>query len=117
MNINSCPQERSFAVLKLLDRRYSSLSSDLLNESARAMQNNLCPYLLSLDNSDDVLREARSSRSIEMERRRQQFEEFHRRDFEQTFNFDEWADAEETNDKDDDEEVAILSQALSSQGL
>ena len=83
------------------------------------MQNNLCPYLLSLDNSEDVLQEARDYRSTEMARRRKQFEELHQRDYEMTFNFDEWADAKETQEKDreNDEEIELLSQALSSQGL
>ena len=106
-------------MLKLLDRRFSGLSDDLLHETARAMQNGLCSYLLSLSNSNEVLETARGNRNIELERRRKQFEEIYERDFTETFNFDQWADSEDAgiNDQSDDEEVAILSQALSSQGL
>ena len=113
-------QERSFAVLKLLDRRFSSLSPDFLNETARAMQNSLGSYLLSLSCTDEVIESARSGRRAEMDRRRQQFEELHRRDFETTFNFDEYMDERPANEEatdDADDAINELSQALSSQGL
>ena len=103
-------------MLKLLDRRFSSLSGDLLNETARAMQNSLGSYLLSLDCSDEVIESARSRRNAEMDRRRQQFEDFHRRDFEETFNIDEYIEAEERVDEVE-EAIDQLSQALSSQGI
>ena len=102
-------KERSFAILKLLDKRFSSLSGDLLNETARAMQNHLCAYLLALEDSAMVLDTARRARKDVMERRRADLEELHRRDFLATFDFDEYNDRNEENN----DEVDHLSQSMS----
>ena len=105
-------------MLKLVDRRFVSMGDENLIQTARAMQNNLCPYLLSLEDSSELLNTARSSRRSELERRKAQMEEFHRRDFLATFNFDQLDDAETTQaDNDDVEDLSQAMSQLSSQSV
>lgn len=87
-----------------------SMSDETLIQTARAMQNNLCPYLLANDDSPELLNAARSSRRSELERRKLQMEEFHRRDFLETFNFDR---LDELESIEMDDEVDNLSQVMS----
>ena len=97
------------------------MRTDSRNETARAMVNHLCPWLLSHDETGQVAEEARSERAAGIERRIQRAEELHRLHFEETFDLDffedETDDIEDESDEEEVEDINILSQELGSQTL
>ena len=97
----------------------SSLSPEFRNQTARAMMNHLCPWLLSRDNTGEVTEEARSKRQEENARLVQRAEDLYRRQFEETFDVDYFEDEVEDIDtmEDDEDEIQVLSQGLGSQTL
>ena len=97
----------------------SSMSPEFRNQTARAMVNHLCPWLLSRDDTAEVTEEARSHRQEEQERLIARAEELYRREFEETFDVDYFEDEVDDIDSQDeeDDDVEILSQGLGSQTL
>ena len=96
------------------------MTPDSRNETAKAMVNNLCPWLLSHDETGQVVEDARSMRSAGIESRIRRVEELYRRHFEETFDmdfFEDGDDIEDESDEDEAEDVNILSQELGSQTL
>ena len=96
------------------------MTSDSRNETARAMVNHLCPWLLSHDETGQVAEDARSMRPAEIERRIQRAEELYHLHFQETFDMDsiDMANVEEAIDEDEEaEDVNVLSQELGSQTL
>ena len=95
------------------------MTTESRNETARAMVNHLCPWLLSHDETGRVTEDARSMRAAGMARRIERAEEMYCRQFEDTFDIDFFEDQTEDleDDSEDEDEVNALSQELGSQKL
>ena len=97
----------------------SSMTPEFRNQTARAMMNHLCPWLLSRDNTAEVTERARSRRNEEQERLIARAEALYQREFEEAFDVDYFEDEVDDIDSEDEEEdeINLLSQELGSQKL
>ena len=95
------------------------MTPEFRNQTARAMMNHLCPWLLSRDNTGEVTEQARSQRHEEQERLIARAEALYQQEFEEAFDVDYFEDEVDDIDSEDEEEdeINLLSQELESQKL